>query len=135
MKQHAPVDRIYRHVFWSEGPRAWVAVAENSRRQGNRSSRRLLAATPSLSAVVALADPIGGQIGAGSGSVYQSGNTMTIEQSNSTLASTSQSFNIASQPRVDFMQPPSSAIAINRVLGNSGTPMRLWTSDGRSDFQ
>jgi hypothetical protein len=135
MKQHTPVNRIYRLVFWSEGCRAWLAVAENSRRQGKRSSRRLLAATPPLSAVVALVDPIGGQIVAGSGSVSQSGNTMTIEQSNSTLASTSQSFNIAPQPRVDFMQPPSSAIAINRVFGNSGTPMRLWTSDGRSDFQ
>ena len=128
------MNRIYRLV-WSETCRAWVVVAENSRRQGERSSRRLLAAALSLSAAVALAGPTGGQIVAGSGSISHSGNTRTIEKSSPTLALTSQSFNIGPQQRVDSVQPSSSAIAINRISGNNGTPLRLWTSDGRSGYQ
>jgi hypothetical protein len=84
---------------------------------------------------VALAGPTGGQIVAGLGSISHSGNTTTIEQSSATLALTSQSFNIAPQQRIDFVQPSSSAIAINRILGDNGTPLRLWTSDGRSGYQ
>jgi hypothetical protein len=110
-------------------------MAENSRRKGKRSSRRLLTAALSLSAAVALAGPTGGQIVAGSGSISHSGNTTTIEKSSPTLTLTSQSFNITPQQRVDFVQPSSSAIAINRILGNNGTPLRLWTSDGRSGYQ
>jgi hypothetical protein len=128
------MNRIYRPV-WSETSRAWVVVAENSRRQGKRSSRRLLAAALSLSAPVALAGPTGEQIIAGSGTISHSGNTTTIEKSSPTLALTPQSFNIAPQQRVNFVQPSSRAIAIYRILGNNGTPLRLWTSDGRSGYQ
>jgi hypothetical protein len=33
------------------------------------------------------------------------------------------------------VQPSSSAITINRILSNNGTPLRLCTSDGRSGYQ
>jgi hypothetical protein len=56
-------------------------MAENSRRKGKRSSRRLLTAAQPLSAAVALAGPTGGQIVAGSGGISHSGNTTTIEKS------------------------------------------------------
>jgi hypothetical protein len=108
MKQHASMNCICGLV-WSEASRAWVAVA--------------------------LAGPTGGQIVAGSGSISHSGNTTTLEQSSATRALTSQSFNIAPQQRIDFVQPSSSAIAINGILGANGTPLRLWTSDGRSGYQ
>jgi len=132
LKQHAP-NRIYRLV-WSHASRAWVAVAENSRGQGKRSNRRLVAAALSLSVPVALAGRTGGQVVAGSGSISHSADTTTIEQSRPTLAPTSQSFNIALQQSVDFLQPSSRAIAVNRILGNNGTPLRLW-KHGRSGYQ
>jgi hypothetical protein len=135
MKQHPSMNRIYRFV-WSQTSQAWIVMAENSRRQGKRSNRGLLTAALSLSAGVALAGPTGEQIIAGSASISHSGNTTTIEKSSPTIALTPQSFNIApQQQRVNFVQPSSSAIAINRILGNNGTPLRLWMSDGRSGYQ
>lgn len=134
MEQHPSMNRIYRFV-WSQTSQAWVVMAENSHRQGKRSSRGLLTAALSLSAGVPLAGPTAGQIVAGSGSISHSGTTATIEKSSPTLTLTSQSFNVAPQHRVDFVQPSSSAIAINRIFGNSGTPLRLRTSAGRSGYQ
>jgi len=128
MKKHPYMNRIYRLV-WSQTSQAWVVMAENLRRQGKRSSRRLLTAALSLSAGVALAGPIRGQIVAGSGCISHSGNTTTIEKSSPTFTLTSRSSNI------DFVQPSSSAITINRILSNNGTPLRLCTSDGRSGYQ
>ena len=124
MEQHPSMNRIYR-FDWSQTSQAWVVMAENSRRLGKRSSRGLLTAALSLSAAAALARPTGGQIVAGSGSISRSGTTTTIEKSSPTLTLTSQSFNVAPQHR----------IAINRIFGNSGTPLRLRTSTGRSGYQ
>jgi trimeric autotransporter adhesin len=124
MEQHPSMNRIYR-FDWSQTSEAWVVISENSRRQGKRSSRGPLTAALSLSAGVPLAGPTAGQIVAGSGSISHSGTTATIEKSSPTLTLTSQSFNVAPQHR----------IAINRIFGNSGTPLRLRTSTGRSGYQ
>ena len=124
MEQHPSMNRIYR-FDWSQTSQAWVVMAESSRRQGKRSSRGLLTTALSLRAGVALAGPTGGQIVAGSGSIFHSGTNTTIEKSSPTLTLTSQSFNVAPQHR----------IAINRIFGNSGTPLRLRTSTGRSGYQ
>ena len=43
MKKHPSMNRIYRLV-WSQTSQAWVVMAENLRRHGKRSSRRLLTA-------------------------------------------------------------------------------------------
>jgi hypothetical protein len=134
MKKHHSMNRIYRLV-WSQTSQAWVVMAENVRRQGKRSSRRLLTAALSLSAGMALVGPTRGQIVAGSGCISHSGNTTTIEKSSPTLTLTSRSFNSAPQQRVEFVQPSSSAITINRILNNNRTPLRLCTSDGRSGYQ
>ena len=47
MHRHASLNRIYRLV-WSHVHRTWVAVAENARGGGKRSSRKLLLATAAL---------------------------------------------------------------------------------------
>ena len=120
MKKHASMNRIYRLV-WSEVAGCWVAVAEIARGRGKRSSRKLVAATLSLSAVVAHAGPSGGQVVGGSGTITQSGGTTTIAQSSPTLSLNWQSFNIAPQETVDYLQPAATSIAINRISGNSAS--------------
>jgi filamentous hemagglutinin family protein len=121
MHQHSSVNRIYRLV-WNDITGAWIAVAETSGRRGKRSSRRLAALLLSVGAAAAHAGgPTGGQVTAGSGSIAQSGNTTTINQSSQTLSLSWQTFNIAPQQTVDFVQPSSTAVAVNRILGTDGS--------------
>lgn len=61
--------------------------------------------------------PTGGQIVAGSGSIQQSSNTLNINQTSSKLAIDWQSFSIGTQNRVNFNQPSTSAVVLNRVVG------------------
>ncbi len=63
------------------------------------------------------AAPSGGEVTAGSGTISQAGNAVTIDQSSSRLAINWQSFNIGSGESVTFKQPSSQAIALNRILG------------------
>jgi len=65
--------------------------------------------------------PTGGQIVGGQASISQNGAAMRIEQTSSRAAIDWQSFNIGAQASVTFAQPSASAIALNRVLGASGS--------------
>ena len=67
---------------------------------------------------------VGGQITSGSGQIQQVGNTTTIRQDSPTLTLNWQSFNIAPNQSVDFLQPSSSAIAVNRIF--STTPSEIY---------
>ena len=68
--------------------------------------------------------PTGGQIVGGSGQIQQIGNTTTIRQNSPTLSLNWQSFNIAPDQTVNFLQPGSNAIAINRIF--SSTPSEIY---------
>ena len=68
--------------------------------------------------------PVGGQIASGLGQIQQVGNTTTIRQDTPTLALNWQSFNITLNQTVDFLQPDSSAIAVNRIF--SSTPSEIY---------
>jgi trimeric autotransporter adhesin len=68
--------------------------------------------------------PTGGQIVGGSGQIQQLGNTTIIVQNSPMLSLHWQSFNIALNQTVDFQQPGSSAIAINRIFSN--TPSEIY---------
>src|SRR5580658_629375 len=121
MNRHASMNHVYR-LIWSTVRKVWIPVAENTRGRGKRAARKLLAATLSLGAAYAHAGgPSGGQIIAGSGSIAQSGDLTTITQSSPKLSLTWTSFNIAPQQTVDFVQPSSSAIAVNRIFDTNGT--------------
>ncbi len=63
--------------------------------------------------------PTGGQVTAGSASISQSGAAMTVNQQSQKAIINWQTFNIGSQASVNFQQPNSSAIALNRVLSAS----------------
>jgi filamentous hemagglutinin family protein len=65
--------------------------------------------------------PTNGQIGAGSGSVSQSGNTMTVTQTSDRMAINWNTFNIGSAATVNFRQPTSSSVALNRVTSGDAS--------------
>ncbi|EFS2651472.1 filamentous hemagglutinin N-terminal domain-containing protein [Salmonella enterica] len=61
--------------------------------------------------------PTGGQVVAGQGSISTSGNQMTIQQNTHGLVTNWNSFDIGKNHTVQFVQPDSSAVALNRVTG------------------
>ncbi|WP_018443391.1 beta strand repeat-containing protein [Trinickia symbiotica] len=84
------------------------------------------AAASALGCLHAAAAPAGGQITAGAGTINAAPNaaggaTTIIQQGSNRLAINWTSFDIGSQDSVTFAQPGSSAIALNRVTGQSPT--------------
>jgi len=65
--------------------------------------------------------PTNGQIGAGSGSISQSGNAMTVTQTSDRMAINWNTFNIGSAATVNFRQPTSSSVALNRVTSGDAS--------------
>ncbi|EEL2206579.1 hypothetical protein G9J39_003407 [Salmonella enterica] len=61
--------------------------------------------------------PTGGQIVAGQGSISTSGNQMTVNQNTHGMVTNWNSFDIGAGHTVQFVQPGSSAVALNRVTG------------------
>jgi filamentous hemagglutinin family protein len=122
--RHKVMNRIYRLV-WSCTQQAWVPVSEISgglARGGNKSTRsKLLVASLTLCTAVAQANPSGGVVTAGAGSIAQTANTTTIHQNSQNLSLNWNSFNIATNQIVNFVQPSASAIAVNRIFDTSAT--------------
>ncbi len=101
-----------------------VFAAKNPNRHCNPVPRRKLVAAalfalsaPSVFISLAYAQPVGGQVSAGSGAIAQSGTNTTVTQTTQNLAIDWQSFSIGSNEAVHFNQPNASSIALNRVLG------------------
>ncbi|MCX4160047.1 MULTISPECIES: MBG domain-containing protein [Paraburkholderia] len=65
--------------------------------------------------------PTGGSISVGNGRISQSGQTLTVDQGSPKLSINWNSFNIGAGQTVNFNQPGTSAIALNRVLGTDGS--------------
>lgn len=115
------MNHTYR-LIWSDTLGAYVVAPENARARGKRNGLKLVsAAVLSALSFGAHALPTGGQISAGEGSIAQNGNAMTVNQSTQNLAVNWQNFNIGASETVNFVQPNSSAIALNRVLGSDGS--------------
>ncbi|EJC0899918.1 filamentous hemagglutinin N-terminal domain-containing protein [Salmonella enterica] len=75
-----------------------------------------------LPAMALAADlPTGGQIVGGQGSISTSGNQMTIHQQTQNMATNWHSFDIGKNNTVQFVQPNSSSVSLNRVTGASGS--------------
>ena len=68
--------------------------------------------------------PTGGKVSAGAASISQTGNVMTVTQGSQRAAVNWQSFDIGSQGTVNFVQPSSSSVILNRVLG--GAPSQIF---------
>ena len=69
----------------------------------------------------AQAAPNGGNIVGGDGTIEQAGVDTTIVQNTDHLAIDWESFNIAAEERVQFIQPDQDSVALNRILGNEAS--------------
>ncbi|MCR6653218.1 MAG: filamentous hemagglutinin N-terminal domain-containing protein [Cellvibrionaceae bacterium] len=67
------------------------------------------------------AAPVGGAIVGGDGTIDQAGLNTTVIQNSGRLAIDWESFNIAADERVQFIQPDASSVALNRILGNEAS--------------
>lgn len=67
------------------------------------------------------AAPEGGVVVGGEGVITQAGVDTMIHQATERMAIDWRSFDVAANERVEFIQPSSSSIALNRVLGNRGS--------------
>lgn len=72
----------------------------------------------------AFAAPVGGAIVSGSGSITPNGAITDIQQNSNNLVINWQSFNIQAGEQVNFIQPQSSSIALNRDF--SGVPSEIF---------
>ncbi|MGV8842164.1 MAG: filamentous hemagglutinin N-terminal domain-containing protein [Pseudomonas sp.] len=127
------MNHIFR-VVWNAALGVHQAVAETGKAQGKgkssagktaRNMRRVartagatLAVCMASTATLAQSLPTGGAVVAGSGTIAQAGKVMTVTQTTPKLATDWQSFNIGAGNTVNFVQPSSSAVALNRVLGS-----------------
>jgi len=69
----------------------------------------------------ALAGPTDGTVVGGAGSISQSGANTTINQTSQNMAIDWQSYNVNANERVQYIQPNSSSISLNRILSQNGS--------------
>src|ERR1043165_8062755 len=74
---------------------------------------------PAYAQIAATTLPTGGSVAAGTASISTSGSNMQVTQSSSSAILNWQTFSIGSSAWVNFAQPSSSAIALNRVTGSN----------------
>jgi filamentous hemagglutinin family protein len=122
---------IYRSI-WNDKTGTFVAVPENAKSAGKKTSSCTTAkGANACFAVKALALslmmsfganvyalPVGGVVTAGDASISSGSGSTTITQSTANAAINWQSFNIAPGEVVQFVQPSSSSVTLNRVLGS-----------------
>lgn len=126
------MNNIYQSI-WNAKSGTFVAASEHAKSGGKKTasaskgnlSRGVGFALKSLAACVMLAAgfnvyalPTGGEVAAGSASISGSAGSTTINQTTQNVSINWQSFNIGKGETVNFAQPNSSAIALNRVLGS-----------------
>jgi filamentous hemagglutinin family protein len=124
------MNHIHRSI-WNEQTGTFVAVAENTRSAGKKissctagagtgASFRLQTLAVSLMLACgasAYAQPVGGVVSAGSATIGGAPGSMTITQTTPNVAINWQSFGIKAGESVQFVQPASSSVALNRVVG------------------
>lgn len=81
----------------------------------------IAALSPFVFTAPVLAGPEGGEVIGGHGSIGQSGSTTTIHQTTHRMAIDWQSFNVGSEETVQYFQPDSSSISLNRILSHRGS--------------
>jgi filamentous hemagglutinin family protein len=118
------MNHIYR-IVWNASLSLWTVASETAkgRSKSSSSGKKRLAAVLCLASPLALANPTGGTVSAGSGTIAQSGTTTTITQSCQNLAIDWSSFSVGAKETVQFFQPNAVAIALNRITGSTPTSM------------
>ncbi|KAA0696663.1 filamentous hemagglutinin N-terminal domain-containing protein [Halopseudomonas laoshanensis] len=126
------MNNIYQSI-WNAKSGTYIAASEHAKVGGKRSagavkggiSRAVGFALQSLAAAVMLATgfsahalPVDGSVAAGAASIANGEGSMTVNQASQNVSINWQSFNIGQGESVTFVQPNSSAVALNRVLGS-----------------
>ncbi|PIG30276.1 filamentous hemagglutinin family protein [Janthinobacterium sp. 35] len=126
------MNRIYRSI-WNQATGAYAAVSENVKSAGKRSMPGCsgggahFALTSMAAALMlgygslALAGPAGGTVVAGQASITGAPGSTVIKQGSQNAVINWANFNINKGESVQFVQPNSNAVALNRVLGSDGT--------------
>lgn len=128
------MNKTYR-LIWNTQHFCWQAVSEIVKSGGvkkqSTTQRKLeknigfikkivaLFAINLLSASIAFAGPTGGIVSSGTATISATGTTTTINQSTAKAAIDWSSFSTNNNEIVNFVQPSTSAITLNRVTGNS----------------
>jgi filamentous hemagglutinin family protein len=81
----------------------------------------MLAASQLMVAGQLWASPEGGEVVGGEGSIETSGTETTIHQATERMAIDWKSFDVKADERVQFIQPKSTSVALNRVLSHKGS--------------
>ncbi|MES1976784.1 MAG: filamentous hemagglutinin N-terminal domain-containing protein [Pseudomonadota bacterium] len=123
------MNQIYKSI-WNESSGTFVAVPENATGAGKQSSTISGAPAATRFAINALsaclmlslgasvyALPTNGVVAAGAATISSAGSATTITQSTANVVVNWQSFGIAAGQTVQFLQPGSTSVALNRVLG------------------
>lgn len=123
------------HIFrtlWNKKTGTFVAVSELTRSKGKKASAvcgdvtdtraGLTLKTMTTALLMAFGAPLyalpgGGEVVAGSATISSNPGNMTINQGSQNAALNWQSFSIGQGEAVQFVQPNSSSVALNRVLG------------------
>ena len=120
---------IHRSI-WNDQTGTFVAVSENTRSAGKKVSSctaggqarfglKLLAVSLMMACgASAYAQPAGGVVSAGAATIGGTSGNMTITQTTPNVAINWQSFGIKAGESVQFVQPGSSSVALNRVIGS-----------------
>ncbi|WP_454775408.1 YDG domain-containing protein [Janthinobacterium tructae] len=126
------MNRIYRSI-WNQATGAYAAVSENVNSAGKRSlpgsggtaSRFVLTSMAAALMLgygsLALAGPTGGTVVAGQATINGTPGATVIKQGSQNAVINWASFNVGKGESVQFVQPNSNAVALNRVLGSDGT--------------
>ena len=129
------MNTIYRSI-WNNKTGTLVAVSENAKAAGKSSSNgattvanaKLLLCISALSIAVMLAftanahaQPVGGVVVEGMADIQQSTGLTTINQSTQNTVINWQSFNILQGQTVQFVQPDTSSVALNRIVGSDAS--------------
>ncbi len=72
----------------------------------------------------AYAAPQGGQVVGGIGHIHQNNLNTRINQQSQNMVINWQSYNVEQNERVQYIQPNSRAISLNRILGNNASTIR-----------
>ena len=125
------MNNVYQSI-WNAKSGTFVAASEHAKSSGKKSagagksivSRGARFALKSLAASIMLASgfnayalPTDGSVAAGAASITSGAGNMTVTQTTQNVSINWQTFNIGQGEAVNFAQPNSSAIALNRVLG------------------
>ncbi|MGM0984897.1 MAG: filamentous hemagglutinin N-terminal domain-containing protein [Pseudomonadota bacterium] len=140
------MNRIYQSI-WNQKIGTFVAVSEFAKRGGRKiasgsgsisASGVRFALNPLIASMLlavtgnAWALPVGGEVSAGSVSIGGDATAMEITQSSQNAAINWQAFDVATGEAVNFAQPNSSAVTLNRVLGSDPSAiMGTLTANGR----